>query len=226
MFAGADSQRNTSLRLAHVRTDQNFELGAPPLIRVFKEEAEMEVWIYSYDADQYHLFNIYPICAYSGVLGPKMAEGDLQSPEGFYNISMDQMNPKSQFHLSMNLGFPNVLERAYGWTGSALMIHGGCRSTGCYAVGNSAIEDIYVLVEAALIEHGQAISVHAFPFRMSAKNMARHANSRWISFWKNLQEGYDMFEASHMPLEINVSTRHGVPKYVFQKARMKNSSLF
>ena len=79
----------------------------------------------------FKLFKTYPICHYSGGLGPKLKEGDLQAPEGFYSVTKNKLNPNSRFHLSFNLGFPNALERSLGRTGSFLMIHGGCFSTGC-----------------------------------------------------------------------------------------------
>jgi Flp pilus assembly protein TadD len=77
------------------------------------------------------------------------------------------MNPRSQFHLSFNLGYPNAYERAQGWTGSALMVHGACASIGCYAMTDAAIEEIYTLVERALIGGQGRVPVHAFPFRMT-----------------------------------------------------------
>ena len=219
-------RNNTSLTLAHQLVDKRFAFGAPPLIRVFKEEAELETWLYDEAIDRYRLFRTYPICKYSGTLGPKMAEGDLQSPEGFYTISAKQMNPWSKFHLSMNLGYPNAFERAHGLTGSALMIHGDCRSTGCYAMGDPAIEEIYLLVEASLMEHSAAVPVHVFPFRMTPNNMQRHAQSQWIPFWRNLQGGYDFFHENGIPPTVKVSTGHGGPKYVFQGARTKSSLFF
>ncbi len=219
-------RRNTSSKLENDLAQQGLAFGARPLLRVFKEEAQLEAWLYDEEIDRYRLFRTYPICQYSGSLGPKMAEGDLQSPEGFYSLTAGQMNPWSKYHLSMNLGYPNALEQAYGLSGSALMIHGDCQSIGCYAMGDPAIEEIYLLVEAALFEGRNTVPVHVFPFRMNAQNMQRYTGSQWEPFWKNLKEGYDAFETGHIPPIVKVSTGHGAPKYVFQVARMKSNLFF
>lgn len=179
--------------------------GAPVFLRIFKEEHELEVWI-ARDGD-YALLRTYPICAWSGTLGPKLKEGDLQSPEGFYRVRRGALNPNSQFHLSFNLGFPNRFDRAHGRTGSYLMVHGNCVSIGCYAVTDPAIEEIYGLVEAALRRRHGAIPVHVFPFRMTQANLDRHAGSQWFDFWRNLKQGYDAFEASRRPPKVTVRNK-------------------
>ena len=178
------------------------EAGQPVFLRIFKEEGELEVWLRG--AQSYALFETYPICAWSGALGPKLKEGDGQSPEGFYFVPASALNPASRFHLSFNLGFPNAYDRAHGRTGSFLMVHGDCVSIGCYAMTDAKIEEIYGLVEAALREGQPFVRVHAFPFRMTARNMARHAASSWIEFWTNLKEGYDSFERTGRPPDVTV----------------------
>ena len=110
---------------------KNLKIGAKVFIRIFKEEKILEFWMQEEGKKTFKLFKTYPICHYSGGLGPKLKEGDLQAPEGFYSVTKDKLNPNSRFHLSFNLGFPNALERSLGRTGSFLMIHGGCFSTGC-----------------------------------------------------------------------------------------------
>jgi murein L,D-transpeptidase YafK len=142
----------------------------------------------------WRLFRSYPICRFSGQLGPKLQQGDRQAPEGFYQVARGQLNPNSRHHLSFNLGFPNAFDRAHGRTGSYLMVHGGCSSIGCYAMTDPAVDDIYRLVAAALGNGQATVDVHAFPFRMSSGNMARHAKSRWIDFWNDLKPAYDLFE--------------------------------
>jgi murein L,D-transpeptidase YafK len=144
-------------------------VGAPVFLRVFKEEAELELWIDT--PDGMHLFQTYPICRFSGQLGPKLREGDRQAPEGVYRVTKNSLNPNSSYHLSFNLGFPNAFDRAHGRTGSFLMIHGDCRSIGCYAMTDPGIEQIYVLVEAALRAGQPRVDVHAFPFRMTDQRM-------------------------------------------------------
>jgi murein L,D-transpeptidase YafK len=176
--------------------------GDPFLIRIFKSEAMLEVWI---EVDgKYHHLKDYPICAYSGRLGPKLREGDRQAPEGFYRVYPSQLNPHSRFHLAFNLGYPNAYDRAHKRTGSYLMVHGDCRSVGCYAMTDEKIEEIYGLVDAAL-KHGQPyVPVHIFPFRMEDEAMDAHTESRWYEFWMMLKEGYDYFEAEERPPFVDV----------------------
>jgi murein L,D-transpeptidase YafK len=172
-------------------------LGSPAFIRVFKQESELEVWLLRDGA--FTLFETYPICAWSGELGPKMAEGDRQAPEGFYAVGLKQLNPNSNYHRAFNLGFPNAYDRAFGRTGSFLMVHGDCVSIGCYAMTDKGIDDIYRIVEAALLNGQPDVPVHAFPFRMTEKALAARAGHRWASYWSNLKEGYDLFERTRTP---------------------------
>ena len=173
-------------------------LGDPIFIRIFKESSELEVWVQGPDRT-FKLFKTYPICRYSGDLGPKRREGDRQSPEGFYTVAREQLNPRSAFHLSFDLGYPNFYDRARSRNGSLLMIHGGCASIGCYAMTDAGIEEIYTLAQAAL-DHSQAFfRVHAFPFRMTDQAMRRHSGSKWAGFWNRLKDGYDHFERTRRP---------------------------
>ncbi len=189
-------------------SEKNLRLGAPVFIRIFKEENLLELWLK--ERDQYQLFKTYTICDYSGELGPKLKEGDRQSPEGFYTVTPEQLNPWSQFHLSFNLGFPNEYDRAHQRSGSALMVHGRCSSVGCFAMTDFRMEEIYTLVEAALQQGQNSFSVHSFPFRMTWENLARHQDSPWIAFWENLKQGYDAFETHHLPPLIMVEDRRYV----------------
>jgi murein L,D-transpeptidase YafK len=180
---------------------------SPVLIRIFKAESELEVWK-AKDDGRFYLFKTYPICSYSGDLGPKVSQGDRQAPEGFYLVSLDQMNPRSKYHLSFNIGFPNAYDRAYGRTGQDIMVHGDCTSAGCYAMTDGVVEEIFILARQAL-EGGQAaFQIQAYPFRMTAANMAAHKEDQWYDFWKNLKEGYDYFEISHLPPKIEVCDKH------------------
>lgn len=177
--------------------------GAPIYLRIFKEEAELEVWV-ALD-DTYTLFRTYPICAYSGHLGPKLREGDRQAPEGFYSVDKAALNPKSNYHLSFNLGFPNAFDRAHGRTGSFLMVHGDCVSIGCYAMTDPAIEEIYVLLEAALDAGQKAVPVHAFPFRMTDSRLQKAGQQQHLQkFWSELQPVYERFEERRVVPEVHV----------------------
>jgi murein L,D-transpeptidase YafK len=171
---------------------QGFAAGQHVFIRIFKEESTLELWMNK--GQQWSLFQSYPICRWSGRLGPKLKEGDKQAPEGFYSVGLGQLNPNSRWHLAFNLGFPNAFDRAHGRTGSYLMVHGGCTSIGCYAMTNGAVDDIYRLVEAALRGGQSSVEVHAFPFRLTPENLKRHASSPWSLFWQGLRKGYDAFE--------------------------------
>jgi murein L,D-transpeptidase YafK len=197
--------------------ERGLELGSPVFMRIFKESenenghqgGELEVWIEL--AGRFVLFASYPICTYSGTLGPKIRQGDRQSPEGFYYVKPSHLNPCSTFHLSFDLGYPNAFDRAHQRTGSYLMVHGNCVSIGCYAMTDPAIEEIYTLADQALRAGQSFFRVHVFPFRMTAENLARRSRSRWRDFWSNLKQGYDHFESKRRPPNVTVADR----KYVF-----------
>ncbi len=182
----------------------------PIFIRIFKEESALEVWKLG-PQGRYMLLENYEICTWSGELGPKFREGDRQAPEGFYTITPSQMNPNSSFYLSFNLGYPNAYDRAHGRTGSHLMVHGACSSRGCYAMTDDQIADIYALAREAFEGGQRAFEVHAFPFRMTPENMARHATHEYFPFWQMLQEGYQHFELTRLPPKVDVCDR----RYIF-----------
>ena len=196
-------RRPPNLTLQDRLEARGFRFGAPAFIRIFKKEEVLEVWLQK-DSGEYALFLDYPICIYSGELGPKTREGDKQSPEGFYAVGREAMNPNSQYHLSFNLGYPNAYDRAHGYSGSMLMVHGKCVSIGCYAMGDRQIEEIYTLVGSALQRGQPYVRVHAFPFRMTDANLATYSEHRWYDFWRMLKPGYDYFERYHQPPEIDV----------------------
>jgi murein L,D-transpeptidase YafK len=186
------------------------KLGAPVYIRIFKLESELELWV---EKDgRFVKLATYPICLWSGRLGPKLQEGDRQAPEGFYTVAPEQLNPNSRMYRSFSLGYPNVYDQSYGRTGSFLMVHGGCASIGCYAVTDLVVDEIWRMVTAAL-DQGQArFPVHAFPFRMTDRAVALHRGSKWQGFWSELKTGYDLFEQSHIPPAVSVCNGH----YVFE----------
>jgi len=185
---------------------KGMQTSSPLFIRIFKEESELEVWKQR-DDGHFHHFKTYPICTWSGELGPKLAQGDRQAPEGFYTIQKSQMNPNSSFHLAFNLGFPNAYDRSQNRTGSALMVHGKCKSAGCYAMTDALIEEIYALARETFDAGHSTFEVHAFPFRMTDANLARHKDSKWIDFWKTMKEGYDHFELTRQPPSVLVCGR-------------------
>ncbi len=178
---------------------------APIFVRIFKEEKELEVW--KLKNGRFELFRTYPICAFSGDVGPKVVVGDRQAPEGFYTVNPGQMNPKSAYHLAFNIGYPNAHDRANNYSGSALMVHGNCKSVGCYAMTDTYIEEIYIMARDAFAAGQTKFHVHAFPFRMTTDNMRRHQDSPWYKFWVHLKEGYDAFETYRKPPVVKVCSK-------------------
>lgn len=175
---------------------------APVLVRLFKEESELEVWKQD-STGRYALLKTFPICRWSGKLGPKRNDGDRQAPEGFYSVGMGMLNPRSQYYLSFDLGYPNRLESSLGSTGSALMVHGACSSSGCYAMTDQGVGEIYAIVKASLDAGQTAFQVQALPFKMTAKNMAAHRNDPNFGFWKTMKVGYDAFQATRREPKIS-----------------------
>jgi murein L,D-transpeptidase YafK len=188
----------------------DMERAAPVLIRIYKEESTLEVWKQD-RSGKYALLDSYPICKFSGNLGPKLMHGDHQAPEGFYDITPDQMNPNSSEYLAFNTGFPNAYDRSLGRTGSFLMVHGGCRSVGCYAMTDYAMEEIYGLVDEAFKGGQQKVQLQAFPFRMTAQNLVQHAGDPNMPFWQMLKAGSDAFLTVEQPPRVAVCDR----RYVF-----------
>lgn len=177
--------------------------GAPVFLRLFKLEAQLELWVEH--ADGWRQFRSWPICAFSGALGPKQKVGDRQAPEGFYGVTRARLNPWSSYHLSFDLGYPNAYDRAHGRTGSLLMVHGDCVSIGCYAMGDAAIEEIYTLVDAALSNGQREVPVHAFPFRFDRADVdQRLADPQWGPFWTELRAGWVAFESTRRPPHVQV----------------------
>jgi murein L,D-transpeptidase YafK len=188
----------------------DMDRDAPILIRIYKEESTLEVWKQK-RTGAFALLKAYPICKFSGKLGPKIVEGDHQAPEGFYDITPTQMNPFSREYLAFNIGFPNAFDQSLRRTGSALMVHGGCKSIGCYAMTNYGIEEIYGLINEAFNAGQEKVQVQAFPFRMTAQNLAHHKSDENAPFWTMLKVGSDAFLATGRPPAVAVCDR----RYVF-----------
>lgn len=190
---------------------KGMEIGSPILVRLFKEESTAEVWKLEKATGRYAFLKEYAICTWSGVLGPKIKEGDRQAPEGFYTVRPSQMNPNSALYLSFDMGFPNEFDRALGRTGTNLMVHGACSSRGCYSMTDENIQEIYTLGRLAFQGGQRDFQVQAFPFRMTPENMARYRNDPNIPFWTMLKEGYDHFELTGQPPKVNVCEN----RYIF-----------
>jgi murein L,D-transpeptidase YafK len=187
------------------------------LVRIFKEEAELEVWKQD-TTGRFQILKIFPICRWSGDLGPKLHEGDRQAPEGFYTVTPELMNPNSNFYLAINIGFPNSFDKANNRDGNLLMIHGDCSSSGCYAMTDEQMGEIYSLARDSLLGR-PSFQVQAYPFRLTPANLARHRTHPQLAFWKMLKIGNDHFEATHLEPKVDVCNR----RYVFDAQPPPNS---
>jgi murein L,D-transpeptidase YafK len=206
---GRHMQPLSDRMLAEIES-KNMAKESPILVRIFKEESELEVWKED-KSGRFALLHTYPICRWSGELGPKFKQGDRQAPEGFYTITPGLMNPNSSYYLAINTGFPNAYDRANGRTGAFLMIHGDCSSAGCYAMTDEQVAEIYSLAREAFFGGQKSFQIQAYPFRMTPLNMARHRNSPHMAFWRMLKQGYDHFEATRLEPKVDVCEK----RYVF-----------
>jgi murein L,D-transpeptidase YafK len=206
-------------KLVEAMAEKDMDLQSPILVRLFKQEAELEVWKQN-RSGKFALLKTYPICRWSGDLGPKVREGDRQAPEGFYTISPAQMNPQSAYYLSFNTGYPNAYDRALGHSGSELMVHGDCSSRGCYAMTDEQIAEIYALGRESFFGGQKSFQFQAYPFRMTPANFAKHRNNPNMAFWKMIKEGNDHFEVTHQEPKVDFCEK----KYVFDAAREPNAT--
>ncbi|MFL6947820.1 MAG: hypothetical protein ACJ8FU_06435 [Xanthobacteraceae bacterium] len=206
----AKAMRPLSPQMLALFEKKGMSKESPILARIFKDESELEIWKQD-NTGHFALLKTYPICRWSGELGPKIKQGDRQAPEGFYTITPGQMNPNSAYYLSFNIGYPNAFDRAHGRTGAHLMVHGDCSSAGCYAMTDDQIGEIYSLARESFFGGQHSFQIQAYPFRMTPLNMAKHRNSPHLAFWKNLKQGYDHFEVSRREPKVSVCDR----RYVF-----------
>jgi murein L,D-transpeptidase YafK len=207
---GPKAQRPISADVKRKMGELDMKSTSPIMIRIFKEENQLEVWKQKRNG-RYAMLDSFEICKWSGKLGPKFKEGDRQAPEGFYEITPGLMNPNSSYHLAFNLGYPNKYDRSHGRTGSHLMVHGACSSRGCYAMTDAQVQDIYALARDSFKGGQRSFQVQAFPFKMTPENMARHRGNDHMDFWRMLKRGYDHFEVTQVPPKISVCEK----KYVF-----------
>ncbi len=184
--------------------------SAPTLIRTYKKEAELEIWKKN-SSGEYALLKTYPMCRWSGQLGPKKREGDMQVPEGFYTIAPGQMNPASHYYLSFNVGYPNAYDRAYGRTGGNVMVHGVCSSAGCFSMTDEQVADIYAIARESFAGGQREIQLQSYPFHMTPENMAKFRLDPNIAFWKDLKNGSDHFEVTKAEPSVTVCGK----RYVF-----------
>src|SRR6202140_728229 len=214
LASNAKANQPVPPKLVADMAEKDMDMQSPILVRLFKEEAELEVWKQD-RSGRFALLKTYPICRWSGDLGPKVREGDRQAPEGFYSISPGQMNPQAAYYLSFNTGYPNAYDRSLGHTGSELMVHGDCSSRGCYAMTDEQIAEIYSLGRESFFGGQKSFQFQAYPFRMTPINMAKHRNNPNMPFWKMIKEGYDHFEVTRQEPKVDFCEK----KYVFDAAK-------
>ncbi len=187
-----------------------FTAGSQIFIRIFKNRSELEVWLKK--GERYALYHTYKICRWSGSFGPKLYEGDKQSPEGFYTVNRQLFKrPSWKWKGSFSLGYPNAYDKLHGRTGSLILVHGGCTSSGCFAMTDPVINEVRELAQLARDNGQKEFNVHVFPFKLTAANLAKHKHSPWKPFWNNLKEGYDLFEKTGLPPRVRVCDK----RYVF-----------
>ena len=211
--------QEVSHELLSLFQQKNMSKNSPILVRIFKEESELEVWKQD-TTGHFQILKVYPICRWSGDLGPKLHEGDRQAPEGFYRITPELMNPNSNYYLAINIGFPNSFDKANDRDGTFLMIHGDCWSSGCYAMTDEQMGEIYSLVRDSLVGGQPSFQIQAYPFRLTPANLARHRTNPNMDFWKMLKIGNDHFEATRLEPKVDVCDR----RYVFDAYQLPNSS--
>jgi murein L,D-transpeptidase YafK len=176
---------------------KGLKLGSPIFIRIYKNTSKMELWVEQ--GARYVLFKTYGICRWAGGLGPKMHEGDNQSPEGLYHISSDDLIVNPRWHRAMNINYPNRFDVMNGRGGSGILIHGKCGSVGCFAIQDGNVEEVYDAVRAAL-HNGQArIPVLALPFRFAKYAPAVEDTMRLNDFWSDLRRADILFDRDRLP---------------------------
>src|SRR5471032_2908493 len=218
LASNAKANQPVSPKLIADMTAKDMDLQSPMLVRLFKSEAELEVWKQD-RSGRFALLKTYPICRWSGDLGPKVREGDRQAPEGFYSNTPGQINPQSAYYLSFNTGYPNAFDKALGRSGSQLMVHGDCSSRGCYAMTDEQIAEIYSLGRESFFGGQRAFQFQAYPFKMTPTNMAKHRNNPNMAFWKMIKEGWDHFEVTRQEPKVDFCEK----KYVFDAVRAPNA---
>lgn len=197
--------------------------AAEVFMRVFKRERVLELWARPAGADRFALLREYPICALAGEIGPKRRQGDNQTPEGFYEI--DSFNPNSEYLLSLHVNYPNDSDRVLGTRsnlGGAIFIHGGCKTIGCIAVTDDAIEELYWIAVEARSSGQERIPVHIFPSRLTDAELSMLAGAfdeepELVDFWRNLQPGYLLFERDRVVPAVSVDAKG---RYLFSGSRL------
>lgn len=177
-------------------------------VRSFKYDRQLELWVKGRVGEPYKLFKTYRVCMQSGSMGPKRMEGDYQVPEGFYHIN--DFNPNSMYHLSLGLNYPNASDRILSdslMPGSNIYIHGNCVSTGCIAIGDEPMEELFYIASVVKGQGQEFIPVHVFPVNYKVRKSIEYLNAvvskspSLAHFSSNIRPVYDYFEVrKQLPL--------------------------
>lgn len=184
-------------------------LGEPVFCRIFKEEHEFELWMKREGGSEFSLFRTYKLKEWSGKPGPKRQPGDRQTPEGFYYVSPGRLGSDSIDRLGFDLGYPNQYDRFHSRWGEPCLVHGDTPSPGSFAVDETSMIEIHVILAAALQKGQPFVRIHCFPFRMHDDRMDAKIEA-WPeneSFWSDLKLGYDFFEIMRQPPNVTITTR-------------------
>ncbi len=187
-------------------TIDNFQI----LLVAYKDEDVLELWVRNKSDRMFQKLNTYLVCARSGSLGPKRERGDNQVPEGFYHV--DRFNPKSNFHLSLGLNYPNKSDRIKATAndpGGDIFIHGDCVTIGCLPMTDDKIKEIYSYAVFAKNNGQLHIPVYVFPFRMTSQNMVLYrerfkSHPDVLRFWTDIKPGFDLFEKTRKELKVEI----------------------
>src|SRR5664279_1899065 len=204
------AQKPVPYGLVAAMEQKDMAATSPIFVRLYKESSELEIWKQRRNGD-YALLKTYQICKWSGALGPKKVEGDRQAPEGIYIVTPAQMNPASHYYLSFNIGYPNAYDRSLGRTGSNLMVHGACSSSGCYSMTDEDAGEIFALARDSFRGGQTSFQIQALPFHMTAANLAKHKDDPNMPFWRMLKVASDNFELTLRPPKVDVCDK----AYVF-----------
>ncbi len=174
-------------------------------LRAFKTEKKIELWAKNSSDSVFKMIKEFPICHISGYIGPKRRYKDLQVPEGFYHIS--GLNPYSKYYLSMQINYPNAsdsIRGVPGRLGNFIFIHGECVSSGCIAITNERIKELFVYCIEAYNSGQEEIGLTIFPAQLNdsmysllTTNFSKYKDD--ISLWADLKKSYDFFEKHKVP---------------------------
>jgi murein L,D-transpeptidase YafK len=174
-------------------------------LRAFKTEKKIELWGKNANDSVFTLVKEFPICEISGTIGPKRRSRDLQVPEGFYHIS--ELNPYSKYYLSLKINYPNAsdsIRGVRGHLGNLIYIHGGCESSGCIAIADDKIKELFVYCIEAYNSGQEDIQITIYPTMLNDSNYARltsgySKNKDKISLWADLKKSFDLFNQKKKP---------------------------